>query len=170
MQPAWAASLYQERPEALQEASPKAGERGIRAGTADVDGPGVVVMSISLERVAEKYLVAKKLSEGTRKECRSTVTKWLSWGQGVEVDQIERQHIRDFLDWVHEKATQDGGANAGRTANKARENLRAFMSWAWEQDYLEKLPRFPKPKPQRDVAVHRFVMHRFRGDPNFQES
>jgi DNA-binding transcriptional regulator GbsR (MarR family) len=33
----------------------------------DVDGPGVV-MSISLERVAEKYLVAKKLSAGTRKE------------------------------------------------------------------------------------------------------
>ncbi len=26
----------------------------------DVDGPGVVVMSISLEKVAEKYLVAKK--------------------------------------------------------------------------------------------------------------
>ena len=114
-------------------------------------------MSISLERVAEKYLVAKKLSEGTRKEYRSTVTKWLSWGQGVEVDQIERQHIRDFLDWVHEKATQDGGANAGRTANKARENLRAFMSWAWEQDYLEKLPRFPKPKPQRDVAGRHYL-------------
>ena len=57
-------------------------------------------MSISLERVAEKYLVAKKLSEGTRKEYRSTVTKWLSWGHGVDVDQIERHHIRDFLDWV----------------------------------------------------------------------
>lgn len=26
------------------------------------------------------------------------------------------------------------------------------MSWAWEQDYLEKLPRFSQPKPQRDVA------------------
>jgi hypothetical protein len=54
-------------------------------------------MSISLEKVAEKYLVAKKLSAGTRKEYRSTVTKWLSWGQGVDVDRIERRHIRDFL-------------------------------------------------------------------------
>ncbi len=45
---------------------------------ADVDGPGVVIMSISLEKTAEKYLVAKKLSAGTRKEYRSTVTKWLS--------------------------------------------------------------------------------------------
>ena len=81
----------------------------------------------------------------------------LTWGQGVDVDQIERHHIRDFLDWVHDKATNDGGSNAGRTANKARENLRAIMSWAWEQDYVEKLPRFPKPKPQRDVAGRHYL-------------
>jgi hypothetical protein len=43
-------------------------------------------MSISLEKVAEKYLVAKKLSAGTRKEYRSTVTKWLTWGQGVAMN------------------------------------------------------------------------------------
>jgi hypothetical protein len=59
-------------------------------------------MSISLEIVAEKYLVAKKLSAGTRKEYRSTVTKWLAWGQGGDVDRMERHHIRDFLDWVHD--------------------------------------------------------------------
>jgi hypothetical protein len=114
-------------------------------------------MSISLEKVAEKYLVAKELSTGSRKEYRSTVTKWFTWGQGVDVDQIERHHIRDFLDWVHDKATNDGGSNAGRTANKARENLRAIMCWAWEQDYVEKLPRFPKPKPQRDVAGRHYL-------------
>ena len=114
-------------------------------------------MSISLEKVTEKYLVSKKLSAGTIKEYRSTVTKWLVWGQGVDVGEIERRHIRDFLDWVHDKAVDDGGSNAGRTANKARENLRAIMSWAWEQDYLEKLPRFPKPKPQRDVAGRHYL-------------
>ena len=114
-------------------------------------------MSISLEKVAEKYLAAKKLSAGTTKEYRSTVTKWLTWGNGVDVDQIERHNIRDFLDWVHDKASNDGGSNAGRTANKARENLRAIMSWAWEQDYVEKLPRFPKPKPQRDVAGRHYL-------------
>ena len=70
-------------------------------------------MSIRLERVAEKDRVAKKLSDGTRKEYRSTLTQWLVWGQGVDVDRIERQRLRDFLDRVHEKATQDGGANAG---------------------------------------------------------
>jgi integrase len=114
-------------------------------------------MSISFESVAAKYLATKKLSSGTCKEYRGTVTKWIAWGKGVDVDQVGRVHLRDFLDWVHEKAAADGGANAGRTANKARENLRAILSWAWEQDFLEKLPRFPKPKPQRDVAGRHYL-------------
>lgn len=91
-------------------------------------------MSISLENVAVKYLAARKLSCGTCKEYRDTVAKWVTWGKGVDVDQIGRNHLRDFLNWVHEKTTTDGGSNAGRTANKARENLRAILSWAWEQD------------------------------------
>ena len=99
----------------LQRLSADGAGHGKRTSTA----LGVVVMSISLEKVAEKYLVARKLSDGTRKEYRSTVTKWLAWGQGGDVDQIERYHIRDFLDWVHDKATGGGGSNAGRTANKA---------------------------------------------------
>ena len=114
-------------------------------------------MSISLESVSAKYLTAKKLSGGTRKEYKSTVTKWTTWGNGVDVGEITRSHIRDFLDWVHEKAEQDGGSNPGRTANKARENLRAIMSWAWEHDYVAKLPAFPKPKPQRDVAGRHYL-------------
>ena len=43
-------------------------------------------MSISIETVSAKYLTAKKLSGGTRKEYKSTVTKWLTWGNGVDVD------------------------------------------------------------------------------------
>lgn len=31
------------------------------------------------------------------------------------------------------------------------------MSWAWEQDMLESLPRFPKPRPQRDVAGRHYL-------------
>ena len=85
-------------------------------------------MSMSVEKVAEKYLATKKLSSGTCKEYRSTVTKWIAWGKGVNVDEIGRQHLRDFLDWVHAKATESGGSNAGRTANKARETLRAILS------------------------------------------
>lgn len=102
-------------------------------------------MSISLEIAAKKYLATKKLSSGTCKEYRSTVTKWIAWGQGVDVDEIGRAHLRGFLDWVYDKAAEDSGSNAGRTANKARENLRAILSWAWEQDFLEKLLDFPNP-------------------------
>ena len=87
-------------------------------------------MPITLRDVVEKYLASKKLSSGTNKEYRGTVTKWLTWGNGVDLDQIERSHIREFLDWVHERAKDDGGTNAGRTANKSRENLRAILSWA----------------------------------------
>ena len=111
----------------------------------------------ALKRSQYKHLTTKKLSGGTRKEYKSTVTKWTAWGNGVDVDQINRSHIRDFLDWVHDKAAEDGGSNPGRTANKARENLRAIMSWAWEQDYVAKLPRFPSPKPQRDVAGRHYL-------------
>lgn len=114
-------------------------------------------MTFSFETIAIKYLSAKKLSGGTRKEYKSTLAKSLARGKGVEVDGIDRNHIRDFLDSVHEKAIQDGGTNPGRTANKARENLRAMMSWAWEQDFIHKLPRFPKPKQQRDVAGRHYL-------------
>ena len=31
------------------------------------------------------------------------------------------------------------------------------MSWAWEQDLLKTLPRFPKVKPQRDVAGRHYL-------------
>ena len=36
----------------------------------------------SVEAISAKYLTAKKLSGGTRKEYNSTVTKWTAWGNG----------------------------------------------------------------------------------------
>ena len=59
-----------------------------------VDGSGVVTMSNSVEVIAAKYLTKKKLSGVTPKEYKSTVTKWTAWGNGVDVDQINRSHIR----------------------------------------------------------------------------
>ena len=51
--------------------------------------------------------------------------------------------IREFLGWVFDQAVKDEGENPGRTANKAREHLRAILYWAWEQELIETLPRFP---------------------------
>ncbi len=58
---------------------------------------------------------------------------------------------------MYERAVLHEGTNPGRTANKARENLRAVMSWAWEQDAIDTLPRFPKPRDQRDVAGRHYL-------------
>ena len=95
--------------------------------------------------------------QSTRNSYSTTLRKWTEWGGGAPIEQLRRQDLRDFLDWVHERAVDDEGSNPGRTANKARENLRAIMSWAWEHDLLESLPRFPKPRNQRDVAGRHYL-------------
>ena len=109
-------------------------------------------MSTNLESAVESYVRARSLSQGSRDEHFATLRKWNRWGGGVPIEDLTRRVIREFLDWVHEHAVLDEGANPERTANKARENLRAVISWAWEQDLIESLPRFPQPRPQRDVA------------------
>jgi integrase len=70
---------------------------------------------------------------------------------------LGRTEIREFLDWVYERAVSDHGTNPGRTANKAREHLRAVVSWAWDQELIDSPPKFPKPKPQRDVAGRHYL-------------
>jgi integrase len=70
---------------------------------------------------------------------------------------MSRKDVREFLDWVYERAVADKGTNPGRTANKAREHLRAILSWAWEQELIEAPPRFPQPRPQRDVAGRHYL-------------
>jgi hypothetical protein len=89
-------------------------------------------MPTTLKTVAESYLRAKALSRGTRNEYLSTLRKWDSGGVGMPVEQLRRKDIREFLDWVYEWAIQDKGTNPGRTANTAREHLRAILYWAWE--------------------------------------
>jgi hypothetical protein len=87
----------------------------------------------------------------------TTLTKWKEWGGGAPLERLGRKEIREFLDWVYERAVAQEGTNPGRTANKAREHLRAVISWAWEQDLIEAPPRFPKPRTQRDVAGRHYL-------------
>jgi hypothetical protein len=79
---------------------------------------------------AESYFRAKALSRGTRNEYLTNLKKWDDWGAGPSIEQLRRRDVREFLDWVHEQAIKDQGTNPGRTANKAREQLRAILSWA----------------------------------------
>ena len=80
----------------------------------------------------ESYLRAKALSRATRNEYLSTLRKSERWAGGIPIEQLRRKDIREFLDWVYEWAVTDKGTNPGRTANKAREHLRAILYWAWE--------------------------------------
>src|SRR5436190_413134 len=57
-------------------------------------------------------------------------------GARVSIEKLQSKHVREFLDWVYERAVADRGTNPGRTANKASEHLRAVLSWAWEQELL----------------------------------
>lgn len=100
-----------------------------------------------LDVAVDRYIRARNLSRGTRDEYGSTVRKWNAWGKDMPLEELQRKDIREFLDWVYERAVSSEGSNPGRTANKARENLRAVMSWAWEQDLIESLPRFPEIRP-----------------------
>jgi integrase len=105
----------------------------------------------------ESYLRAKPLSRGTRNEYFSTLRKWEQWGVGTPIEELRRKEIREFLDWVYELAVTNKGTNPGRTSNKAREHLRAVISWAWEQELIDSPPRFPKPRDQRDVAGRHYL-------------
>src|SRR5262249_7164342 len=99
-------------------------------------------MPTTLNAVTESYLRANTLSRGTRNESRSTLRKWEAWGAGAPIEELQRKSIREFLDWVNERAIAQEGTNPGRTANKAREHLRAVLSWAWEQELIDTMPRF----------------------------
>lgn len=114
-------------------------------------------MSTSLQFAIEGYVRAKNLAQGTRDEYLATINKWKAWGRGGVIENVGRKEVREFLDWVFERAVLDQGTNPGRTANKAREHLRAVMAWAWEQDLIESLPRFPQARPQRDVAGRHYL-------------
>jgi integrase len=114
-------------------------------------------MQTTLNAAVESYLRAKTLSRGSRNEYRSTLRKWEQWGSSVPIEVLRRKDIREFLDWVYERAIADEGTNPGRTANKAREHLRAVFSWAWEQELIDSPPPFPKPREQRDVAGRHYL-------------
>ena len=120
-------------------------------------GVGAALMSTTLKAAVESYLCAKTMSRSTRNEYFSTLRKWERWGDGSPIEELQHKQIREFLDWVHERALAQDGMNPGRTANKAREHLRAVISWAWEQELIDALPRFPKPREQRDVAGRHYL-------------
>ena len=114
-------------------------------------------MPTTFKTAVTNYLRATNLARGTRAEYQTKLRKWNRWGRGVPIERVGRKEIREFLDWVYERTVAEEGSNPGRTANKAREQFRAVLSWAWDQELIDVPPRFPKPKPQRDVAGRHYL-------------
>ena len=114
-------------------------------------------MPTSFPQAVELYLDSRNPSDGTRSEYKTTVRKWCEWNCHVSIEELDRSLIRDFLKWVRARAVEDGGTNPGRTTNKARTQLRAVISWAWENDLIDTPPRFPRPVRQRDVAGRHYL-------------
>lgn len=114
-------------------------------------------MPTTLESVVANYLRSGNLAQRTREEYSTTPRKWSRWSGAVPLENLGKKEIREFFDWVQEDAAGWHGSNPGRTANKVRSHLRAVLSWAWEHDLVDALPRFPKLKPQRDVAGRHYL-------------
>ena len=104
-------------------------------------------MPTTLESVVAKYLRSGNPAQRTREEYATTVRKWSRWGGAVPLERLGRKEIREFLDGVYEDASGRHGTNPRRMAKKVRSHLRAVVSWAWEHDLVDALPRFPKLKP-----------------------
>src|SRR5688500_7869282 len=98
-------------------------------------------MPTSLTAAIVKYIRGNNRARATRNEYHTTLRKWSEWGNGVPLEELSRKEVREFLDWVYERAVEHGGTNPGRTSNKARDHLKAIISWAWEQDVIVSLPR-----------------------------
>ena len=101
-------------------------------------------MQTTLNAAIDRYLRMHPRSRGTRNEYHSTLRKWEQWGRGGTIEDLQRKDLRDFLDWVYQRAVEDQGTNSGRTANKAREHLRAAVSWAWEQELIDSPAKVPQ--------------------------
>ena len=128
-------------------------ERDRAAAEAELERLRAQVQTVAVDR----YTRAKNLSRGTRDGYACTLGKWKRWGGGPSLERLTRGQVREFLDWVYDEAVTNEGNNPGRTANKARANLQAILSWAWEQEIIESLPRLPRPKAQRDVAGRHYL-------------
>ena len=105
-------------------------------------------MPTTLRTVVLKYLRAGRPARGTRDEYRTTLKKWKRWDGGVPIEKLGRKEIREFLEWVHERALAQKGLNPGRTANKAREHLRAVSGLGVGTGSH----RFAPPIPEAEIS------------------
>ena len=72
-------------------------------------------MPTTFRTAVTNYLRSRNPARGTRAEYQTTLVKWKSWGGGVPIERLNRKGVREFLDWVYDRAIADEGTNPGRT-------------------------------------------------------
>lgn len=73
-------------------------------------------MPTTLKNAVIRYLRSGSPAVGTRKEYFSTLRKWTAWGGGVAIEKLTRREIRDFIDWVYERAVLSAIADPGESS------------------------------------------------------
>ena len=95
-------------------------------------------MPTTLTTAITRYLRGSHPARATRSEYHTTIKKWTEWGYwSPRWTSWGGRSLREFLDWVYDSTVSQEGTNPGRSSNKARDHLRAIISWAWEQDLDE---------------------------------
>lgn len=121
--------------------------------------PAAPSTGLSISSAFSQYHEAKDSSPRTVEEYDTTLNRLDQWAIAcsrsltpIAVSSLDRQTIKDFLDWVYAQAVTAGQGNPGRTVNKRREHLRAVLNWLHREELTGPAPRFPDEREQRDAT------------------
>jgi integrase len=117
------------------------------------------------EQLLDRIATDKGWSRRTKAEYRTNFTalqKW--WGCNprspgpMRFQDLDRPNLTQFLAWRF--ATADG-CNAGRTHNKAVEQLSCLLRWGLHEDrsFVDSMPRMPEEREQRTEAGIFYLEH-----------
>ena len=77
-------------------------------------------MSTTLKTAVANYLRSGSPARGTRAEYQTTLRKWKEWGGRVPIERLGRKEIREFLDWVYERAVTEEGKSRSNGEQSSR--------------------------------------------------
>jgi hypothetical protein len=127
--------------------------------------------ALSFDDVIARYAEARSLKPRTVNELKTTARKLARWAAlpanqhrsrtPMLVGSLSKEVLAEFLTWVFRDASQIETAaeaerkkvtNPGRAHNKAREHLRAVLTWCVDQELLPALPRLPPARDSVEAA------------------
>ena len=92
-----------------------------------------------LSVILEKYLAETKLRTRSEQQWRTTVAEFAKahGGEDIPVNHITKRHVREFKEALQATPSRRSGQRAPSTINKYLTALRAVLSWAIDNGYVE---------------------------------